>query len=82
MGISVENIIPVSNRHTLRQSVTRADGRRLSQQGDEDEEEKSAKKKDSKKSKNLGRRSTRTRKHISYRPVTPHPGEPHVWFPV
>ncbi|XP_039893353.1 remodeling and spacing factor 1 [Simochromis diagramma] len=36
-------------------------------EGDEEEEEKSAKKKDSKKSKNLGRRSTRTRKHISYR---------------
>nr|XP_057936805.1 remodeling and spacing factor 1 [Doryrhamphus excisus] len=38
--------------------------------GDEEEEEgeeKSAKKKDPKKSKNLGRRSTRTRKHISYR---------------
>ncbi|XP_068173289.1 remodeling and spacing factor 1 [Antennarius striatus] len=34
---------------------------------EEEEEEKSAKKKDSKKSKNLGRRSTRTRKHISYR---------------
>ncbi|XP_067363418.1 remodeling and spacing factor 1 isoform X2 [Channa argus] len=36
-------------------------------EGDEEEEGKSAKKKDSKKSKNLGRRSTRTRKHISYR---------------
>uniref|UniRef100_A0A3P8RK53 Remodeling and spacing factor 1 n=1 Tax=Amphiprion percula TaxID=161767 RepID=A0A3P8RK53_AMPPE len=36
-------------------------------EGDEEEEEKSAKKKDPKKSKNLGRRSTRTRKHISYR---------------
>ncbi|XP_019961067.2 remodeling and spacing factor 1 isoform X2 [Paralichthys olivaceus] len=36
-------------------------------EGDEEEEEKSTKKKDSKKSKNLGRRSTRTRKHISYR---------------
>ncbi|XP_017293498.1 remodeling and spacing factor 1 isoform X2 [Kryptolebias marmoratus] len=37
-------------------------------EGDEDEEEeKTAKPKDSKKSKNLGRRSTRTRKHISYR---------------
>ncbi|XP_054650253.1 remodeling and spacing factor 1 isoform X2 [Dunckerocampus dactyliophorus] len=38
--------------------------------GDEEEEEgeqTSAKKKDPKKSKNLGRRSTRTRKHISYR---------------
>ncbi|XP_061538599.1 remodeling and spacing factor 1 isoform X2 [Phycodurus eques] len=34
--------------------------------GDE-EDEKMAKKKDDKKSKNLGRRSTRTRKHISYR---------------
>ncbi|KAI3353682.1 hypothetical protein L3Q82_004829 [Scortum barcoo] len=34
---------------------------------EEEEEEKSPKKKDSKKSKNLGRRSTRTRKHISYR---------------
>ncbi|XP_056139717.1 remodeling and spacing factor 1 isoform X2 [Lampris incognitus] len=34
---------------------------------DEEEEEKSEKKKDSKKSKNLGRRSTRTRKCISYR---------------
>lgn len=37
------------------------------QDGDEEEEEKSAKQKDSKKKKNLGRRSTRTRKHISYR---------------
>ncbi|XP_027135849.1 remodeling and spacing factor 1 isoform X1 [Larimichthys crocea] len=36
-------------------------------EGDEEEEEKSTKKKDPKKSKNLGRRSTRTRKHISYR---------------
>ncbi|XP_041850722.1 remodeling and spacing factor 1 [Melanotaenia boesemani] len=36
-------------------------------EGDEEEEEKSAKKKDPKKCKNLGRRSTRTRKHISYR---------------
>ncbi|XP_049922399.1 remodeling and spacing factor 1 isoform X1 [Epinephelus moara] len=38
-------------------------------EGDEGEEEsaKSTKKKDPKKSKNLGRRSTRTRKHISYR---------------
>ncbi|XP_029922334.1 remodeling and spacing factor 1 isoform X2 [Myripristis murdjan] len=36
-------------------------------EGDEEEEEKSVKKKDSKKSKNLGRRSTRTRKCISYR---------------
>ncbi|XP_041797032.1 remodeling and spacing factor 1 isoform X2 [Chelmon rostratus] len=36
-------------------------------EGDEEEEEKSAKKKDSKKCKNLGRRSTRARKHISYR---------------
>uniref|UniRef100_A0A3Q1FZ73 Remodeling and spacing factor 1-like n=1 Tax=Acanthochromis polyacanthus TaxID=80966 RepID=A0A3Q1FZ73_9TELE len=35
-------------------------------EGDE-EEEKSARKKDPKKGKNLGRRSTRTRKHISYR---------------
>ncbi|XP_038145858.1 remodeling and spacing factor 1 [Cyprinodon tularosa] len=35
--------------------------------GEEGEEEKSAKKKDPKKTKNLGRRSTRTRKHISYR---------------
>lgn len=37
----------------------------------EGEEENSAKKKDPKKSKNLGRRSTRTRKHISYRLVWP-----------
>lgn len=38
------------------------------QEGEEDEEvEKTVKPKDSKKSKNLGRRSTRTRKHISYR---------------
>ncbi|XP_068572767.1 remodeling and spacing factor 1 isoform X2 [Cebidichthys violaceus] len=36
-------------------------------EGNEGEEEKSTKKKDPKKSKNLGRRSTRTRKHISYR---------------
>ncbi|XP_063762852.1 remodeling and spacing factor 1 isoform X2 [Eleginops maclovinus] len=36
-------------------------------EGDEVEEEKTTKKKDPKKSKNLGRRSTRTRKHISYR---------------
>ncbi|XP_037533581.1 remodeling and spacing factor 1 isoform X2 [Nematolebias whitei] len=37
-------------------------------EGEEDEEEeKTVKPKDSKKSKNLGRRSTRTRKHISYR---------------
>ncbi|XP_061733627.1 remodeling and spacing factor 1 [Nerophis ophidion] len=36
-------------------------------QEEEEEEEKSTKKKDTKKSKNLGRRSTRTRKHISYR---------------
>ncbi|XP_069569071.1 remodeling and spacing factor 1 isoform X2 [Brachyistius frenatus] len=36
-------------------------------EGDEEEEEKTTKKKDPKKSKNLGRRSTRTRKHISYR---------------
>uniref|UniRef100_A0A665TD03 Remodeling and spacing factor 1 n=1 Tax=Echeneis naucrates TaxID=173247 RepID=A0A665TD03_ECHNA len=36
-------------------------------EGDEEEEEKSTKKKDCKNSKNLGRRSTRTRKHISYR---------------
>ncbi|XP_072248121.1 remodeling and spacing factor 1 isoform X2 [Leuresthes tenuis] len=36
-------------------------------EGDEEEEEKSSKKKDPKKMKNLGRRSTRTRKHISYR---------------
>ncbi|XP_054453366.1 remodeling and spacing factor 1 isoform X2 [Anoplopoma fimbria] len=36
-------------------------------EGDEGEEEKTTKKKDPKKSKNLGRRSTRTRKHISYR---------------
>ncbi|XP_057695400.1 remodeling and spacing factor 1-like isoform X1 [Corythoichthys intestinalis] len=35
-------------------------------EGDE-EDEKTTKKKDAKKSKNLGRRSTRTRKHISYR---------------
>ncbi|RVE65160.1 hypothetical protein OJAV_G00132960 [Oryzias javanicus] len=34
---------------------------------DKEEEEKTTKKKDCKKSKNLGRRSTRTRKHISYR---------------
>uniref|UniRef100_A0A3P9HBN3 PHD-type domain-containing protein n=1 Tax=Oryzias latipes TaxID=8090 RepID=A0A3P9HBN3_ORYLA len=34
---------------------------------DKEEEEKATKKKDCKKSKNLGRRSTRTRKHISYR---------------
>ncbi|XP_028320034.1 remodeling and spacing factor 1 isoform X1 [Gouania willdenowi] len=34
---------------------------------EEEEEEKSTKKKDPKKNKNLGRRSTRTRKHISYR---------------
>ncbi|XP_043974608.1 remodeling and spacing factor 1 isoform X2 [Gambusia affinis] len=34
---------------------------------EEEEEEKSTKKKDPKKTKNLGRRSTRTRKHISYR---------------
>ncbi|XP_040030630.2 remodeling and spacing factor 1 isoform X2 [Gasterosteus aculeatus] len=36
-------------------------------EGDQPEEEKSTKKKDPKKSKNLGRRSTRTRKNISYR---------------
>ncbi|XP_030007128.1 remodeling and spacing factor 1-like isoform X2 [Sphaeramia orbicularis] len=36
-------------------------------EGDEAMEEKSTKKKDPKKNKNLGRRSTRTRKHISYR---------------
>ncbi|KAJ4925308.1 hypothetical protein JOQ06_018043 [Pogonophryne albipinna] len=36
-------------------------------EGDEVEEEKTTKKKDPKKSKHLGRRSTRTRKHISYR---------------
>uniref|UniRef100_A0A1A8H7L9 Remodeling and spacing factor 1 n=1 Tax=Nothobranchius korthausae TaxID=1143690 RepID=A0A1A8H7L9_9TELE len=34
---------------------------------EEEEEEKTEKQKDCKKSKNLGRRSTRTRKHISYR---------------
>ncbi|XP_024133753.1 remodeling and spacing factor 1 isoform X1 [Oryzias melastigma] len=34
---------------------------------DKEEEEKTTKKKDCKRSKNLGRRSTRTRKHISYR---------------
>ncbi|XP_013871351.1 remodeling and spacing factor 1 [Austrofundulus limnaeus] len=51
VGISVENIIPGEE----------------DEEEEEEEEEKSAKQKDSKKSKNLGRRSTRTRKHISYR---------------
>ncbi|MEQ2224289.1 hypothetical protein ILYODFUR_005949 [Ilyodon furcidens] len=54
VGISVENIIP------------EGDGEEGGEE-EEEEEEKSAKKKDAKKTKTLGRRSTRTRKHISYR---------------
>ncbi|XP_047247666.1 remodeling and spacing factor 1 isoform X1 [Girardinichthys multiradiatus] len=56
VGISVENIIP------------EGDGEEGGEEEEEEEEEeKSAKKKDPKKTKTLGRRSTRTRKHISYR---------------
>ena len=51
---------PLLNRSRLKLFLT-------VQEGDEVEEEKTTKKKDPKKSKNLGRRSTRTRKHISYR---------------
>ncbi|XP_036392133.1 remodeling and spacing factor 1 isoform X2 [Megalops cyprinoides] len=60
VGISVENIIPAP--------VSTEDLESNGRNGEpEVEEEKQEKKKDVKKSRNLGRRSTRTRKCISYR---------------
>ncbi|KAG9338699.1 hypothetical protein JZ751_025367 [Albula glossodonta] len=67
VGISVENIIPAPvSTEDLESNGRNAVSPRSAQEPDM-EEEKPEKKKDVKKSKNLGRRSTRTRKCISYR---------------